>query len=215
MEHRAPRSGAPAIPADDGIVRFIAFILSVGLLAGVAPGQTTRASSAAQAAPEVPLGWEKEVTSFAAAVAAKDDQAIQTLAGADCQIRKFGSDHDIDISELTDFASSTTVLGNHAYIFPSTGAAGDIADDVNSSAIISSYAKRSLDLDGKRDQTVVMQWMTTALTAQDGMFVGIVVMWDTRPDTDDRHRPNFILMTAEKSGDAFKLKRIVFGDPLQ
>jgi hypothetical protein len=202
-------------------VRFIVFVLAVGALCSFAQGQTTRASGAGQtgtgqSGAEVPVAWEREVSSIAAAAAGKDDETISNLAGTDCQIRRFNSEHDEDVSDLVGFASSVAVLGDHAYVSPATGSAGDIADDVNSSAIISGFSKRALDLDGKRDQTTVMQWMTSSLQAQDGAFVGLVVMWDSRPDVDDKHRLVFLLISAEKNSDGgFKVKRIVYGDPLE
>jgi hypothetical protein len=202
--------------ADDEGVRFIVFILAAGALCSIAQGQTTRASGGAPSGTEVPVAWEREVSSIAAAAAGKDDETLQNLAGSDCQIRRFNSEHDEDVADLVDFASSVAVLGDHAYIFPASGSAVDIADDVNSSAIISGFCKRALDLDGKRDQTTVMQWMTSSLQAQDGALVGMVVMWDAKPETDDKHRLVFVLISAEKSGDGgFKVKRIVYGDPLQ
>jgi hypothetical protein len=191
-------------------VRFIAFTLWITFLAAAASAQTTR-----QSPQDVPVAWEKQITSLAAAIAAKDGEAIQTLVGPDCQIRKFNSERDIDLSEFTDFATAISVLGDHAYISPALSAATDIADDINSSPIITPSTKHSLALDPKRDQTTVLQWITAALNTQDGTLVGLIVLWDPRPDIEDHHRPNFILVTGEKSGDAYKLNRISFGDPLQ
>ena len=192
------------------------FILAVGALCSFARGQTTRASAGGQSGTEVPVAWEREVSSLAGAAAGKDDETISNLAGSDCQIRRFNSEYDEDVADLVDFASSVAVLGDHAYVAPASTAAADVADDVNSSAIISGFAKRALDLDAKRDQTTVMQWLTSSLQAQDGALVGLVSMWDAKGDVDDKHRLVFLLILAEKTSDGgFKLRRIVYGDPLR
>jgi hypothetical protein len=194
-------------------VRFVAAIFCIAAFAGLASAQTTRESSPIPG--DVPLGWQKQITSLAAAIAAKDTQALQDLTSSDCQIRKFNADRDGDLSDLTDFATSVAVLGDHAYTFPALTAASDIADDVNSSTIITAFTKHSLDLDPKRDQTTVLQWITSTLNTRDGALIGLIVLWDPRPDIEDRHRPNFILVLGERAGDDYKLKRLTFGDPLE
>ena len=194
-------------------MRLIPFILCIALSGGFAAGQTTRRSSSNQS--DVPLDWQKQVTFLAAAIAAKDNPALQSLAGSDCQLRKFNSDRDSDFAELTDFASGVTVLGDHAYVFPAMSASSDIADDINSSDIVTAFTKHTLNLDSKRDQTTVLQWIHATLNTDDTTLVGLIVLWDPRPDIEDHHRPNFILVTGEKAGDDYKLKRITFGDPLE
>jgi len=193
----------------DHLMRLFVFISVLALFAGVAAGQTTRPQT------EVPTSWERQVSSLAAAAAAHDGQTLQSLVAPDCRFRRFNAAADTDISDFVDFATSGSVLGDHAYLYPSPTLAADIAHDVNSSAAVSDSDKKNLALDDKPGQTVAMQWLTQALGAQDGTLIGLIVLWDTRPDLDAHHRPLFVLIEAKQEADGFKFSQIVYGDPLQ
>ncbi len=190
-------------------MRLFTFFAVLAVFAGVAVGQTTRPAA------DAPPQWERLVSSLTAAVVARDPQAIQSLVTGDCRVGRFYAEPDGDDSQLLDAASTTTVLGDHAYISPAATMAADIAQDVNSSSLVSDFAKHSLNLGDQHSRTVAMQWMAQALNAGDGEFVGIIVLWDSRPETDDLHRLSFVLVKGETDGQGFKFNRIVYGDPLQ
>jgi len=190
-------------------MRLITIFVAFSLLAEIAAGQTTRPDA------EAPARWERQVSSLAAAVVAHDQSTIQSLVGADCRIGKFNAVPDADGSQFLDALSSQTVLADHAYVYPPTEMVSDIARDVNSSTIVPDFTKRTLNLDDKRGKTTAMQWISQALNATDGELVGIIILWDSRPDTDDQHRLNFVLIKGQSDGDGFKFTRIVYGDPLQ
>jgi len=171
---------------------------------------TTQASG-----PEVVVAtWERQVSSLAAAVAAHDSTALQNLVPSGCAVRRFNGQRDPDLASLVDFTSDKSVLGDHAYLYPPATAAADIARDVNSSAMVSDFLKKTLALDDKRDQPAVLRWLAQSLGAEDNMPIAVIVLWQTGPDPDERARPNFILIKAEKDGDGFKFGQIVYGDPL-
>ena len=192
-------------------MRWAAFISIILMLGKVAGGQTTQGSSS----DAVPPAWERLVSSLAAAAAAHDPQAVQALVPAGCVVHRFNAQRDTDSSALVDFTSANSVLGDHAYLYPSPTFAEDIARDVNSTALVSDFIKKTLALGSKQDQAVAMQWLTQTLGAEDGMPIAIIVLWNAGPDQDDRHRPIFILIKGEKDGDGFKFSQIVYGDPLQ
>jgi hypothetical protein len=189
------------------LTAFLSVILMLGTLAG---GQTTQASG-----PEVAMAaWERQVSSLAAAAAAHDSSSLQTLIPGDCAIRHFNGQRDADLASLVDFTSDKSVLGDHAYLSPPATVAADIARDVNSSGLVSDSIKRTLALDDKRNQPVVLRWLAQSLSAEDNMPIAVIILWETGPDPDDRHRPKFILIKSEKDGDGFKFGQIVYGDPL-
>ena len=190
-------------------MRLSIFISVLALFGGVAAGQTTRPQG------DVPASWERQVSSLAAAAAAHDGQTLQSLVAPDCRFRRFNAPSDTDVSDFVDFATSGAVLGDHAYLYPPPTLACDIAHDVDSSATVSDFDKKVLALDDKQGQTIAMQWLTQALSAQDGTLVGIVVLWDTRSDADGPRRPLFALVEGKRGADGFKLSQIVYGDPLQ
>ena len=190
-------------------MRHLSFIAIITFFAGIASAQTTR--PAADALPQ----WERVVSSLTAAVVARDPQAIQSLIAADCRVARFNAEPDADDSQLLDAVSTDIVLGDHAYIFPPAAVAADIAQDVNSTTLVSEFAKRSLNLGDQHARAIAMQWLAQALNAADGEFVGIIVLWDSRPETDDQHRLCFVLVKAQDDGQGFKISRVVYGDPLQ
>jgi hypothetical protein len=191
------------------MMRLSIFISVLALFGGLAAGQTTRPQG------EVPASWERQVSSLAAAAAAHDGQTLQSLVAPDCRYRRFNAAADSDVSDFVDFATTGAVLGDHAYVYPPPALAADIAHDVDSSSTVSDFDKKVLALDDKSGQTVAMQWLVQALGAQDGTLVGIIVLWDIRPDLDAQHRPLFVLVEAKKEADGFKFSQIVYGDPLQ
>lgn len=191
-------------------MRLPAFIAIVLMLGNIAGGQTTQASG-----PEaVEAAWERQVSSLAAAVAAHDSPGLQSLVPSSCVVHRFSGQRDADLASFVDFTSDKSVLGDHGYFYQPTTVAADIARDVNSSALVSEFAKKTLAMDDKRDQAVVMRWLAQSLGVEDNMPIAVIVLWQNGPDADDRFRPNFILIKAEKDGDGFKFGQIVYGDPL-
>lgn len=91
----------------------------------------------------------------------------------------------------------------------------DIARDVDSSSAVADSEKRLLNLGDKQGRPIAARWITEALSASDGDYLGIVILWDTRSEADDQHRLNFVLLKGEASGEGFKIVRVVYGDPLQ
>lgn len=155
------------------------------------------------------------MSSLTAAVVSRDPQAIQSLIAGDCRIGRFYAGPDEDDSQLIDAVSAETVLGDHSYVSPPAAMAVDVAQDVNSSSIVSDFAKRSLNLSDRHGRPVAVQWMSQALSAGDGELVGIIVLWDTRPEADDQHRLSFVLVKGQVDGQGSRFTRIVYGDPLR
>lgn len=190
-------------------MRLFTFFAVISAFTGIAAGQSTRPVA------DTPPQWERMVSSLTAAVVARDPQAIQSLLAGDCRVARFYSEPDADDSQLLDAVSGATVLGDHAYVSPAPAMAADIAQDVNSSSLVSDFAKRSLNLGDQHARTVAMQWMAQALNAGDGELVGIIILWDSRPETDDQHRLSFVLVKGQGDDRGFKFSRVVYGDPLQ
>jgi hypothetical protein len=189
------------------LAAFIAIVLTLGNIAG---GQTTQPSG-----PEaVEAAWERQVSSLAAAMAAHDSPALQSLVPGSCAVHRFSGQRDADLASLIDFTSDKSVLGDHAYLYSPTTVAADIARDVNSSTLISDFTKKTLAMDDKRDQAVVLRWIAQSFSTEDNMPIAVIVLWQNGPTPDDRLRPNFILIKAEKDGEGFKFGQIVYGDPL-
>jgi hypothetical protein len=190
-------------------MRICTLIVTIAVFAGVAAGQTTRPAA------EAPARWERMVASLSAAIAGRDPQAVQASVPADCRINRFYAEPDSDTSGLFDAASVAVVIGDHAYLSPASGIAADIAQDVNSSSLVSDFNRRALNLDDPHARAIAMRWLAEALNTVDGQLVGVIVLWDSRPQTDDQHRLNFILVEGNDDGKECKFTRIVYGDPLQ
>lgn len=190
-------------------MRLSAFALFIAFLAAPVYGQSTRPDS------DVSPAWAKAVSSLAAAAAAHDSQSIQSLVDSDCRFRRFSADQSSDISDFSDFTAGAAVIGDHAYVFPAQGVVADIARDVDSSALVTEYQRKQLAIGDPGQKSNVMRWVAQSIDAQDGELIGLIVLWDTRPDIDDMHRPNFVLVKAEKTDGGFKFTQIVYGDPLQ
>ena len=190
-------------------MRLSLIILSILAASSFAGAQATQPSAAATAA------WERTISSVAAAAAAHDSQALQTLIPGGCAAHRFSAERDADLSNLIAFISSSMVLGDHAYFSPTPTLASDIAHDVNEAAIIPDSAKKTLALGDQHDQAVAIQWLTQNLNPTDGAPIGVIVLWNSNPSLDDTHRLTFILIKADHIGDEFKLSQIVYGDPLE
>ncbi len=190
------------------LAALVSIVLMLGTSAG---GQTTRASGSEV----VGATWERQVSSLAAAVAAHDSPGLQNLVPGGCEVRRLNGPRDPDLASLVDFTSDKSVLGDHAYVYPPATVAADIARDVTSSALVSDYLRKTLALDDRRDQPVVLRWLAQTLGAQDNTPIAVIVLWQTGPDPDDQARPNFILVKGEKDGDGFKFGQIVYGNPLE
>jgi len=182
---------------------------TIALWAGLASAQTTRPDA------DLSARWAKSVSCIAAAAAAHDAQTLQSLIDPDCQIRRFNTDGAGDISDFSDFATSGNVLGDHAYVFPDQAVIADIARDLDASPLVSDYQRKELAIGDPNQKSGVMRWLAQSLDAQDGDLIGVIVLWDSRPDIDDMHRPNFVLIKAQIAGGQFKTTQIVYGDPLQ
>jgi hypothetical protein len=196
--------------ADTGFMRLAAFLAMILMVGNIAGGQTTQPSG-----PEaVEAAWERQVSSLAAAVAAHDSAGLQALVPPTCAVHRFNGPKDADLASLIDFTSDKSVLGDHAYLDSPGTAAADIARDINASALVSDFTKKTLELNDKRDQAVVVRWMAQSLGMEDNTPIAVIVLWQNGPTPDDRLRPNFILIKAEKDGDGFKFGQIVYGDPL-
>jgi hypothetical protein len=191
-------------------MRLAAFITIILMLGNIAGGQTTQPSG-----PEaIEAAWERQVSSLAAAMAAHDSPGLQALVPAGCAVHRFSGQRDADLASLVDFTSDKSVLGDHAYLYSPTTVAADIARDVNASTLVSDFTKKTLAMDDKRDQAVVLRWIAQSFGAEDNLPIAVIVLWQNGPTPDDRLRPNFILIKAEKDGDGFKFGQIVYGDPL-
>jgi hypothetical protein len=190
-------------------MRTITFFAALLFLAQNAWGQTTRPEAAPS--PE----WERQVSSLAAALVSHDGQAVQALLSPDCHIARFNTAPDADDSQFLDAVSAESVIADHAYVFPPSVVVADIARDVNASTIIPEFTKHTLNLNDKSGRSIALEWMTQAIGASDGDLVGIIVTWDSRQETDDQHRLNFVLLKGASDGNGFKFTRIVYGDPLQ
>jgi hypothetical protein len=197
-------------------MRYLTFALVVALLAGSSTAQSTRPSG------DLPPQWERLVSSLTAALVAHDGDSVQSTLGTSCRVARFFAEPDADAANFVDAVSPDIVLGDHAYVQPATSLAADVAHDVNNSPIVSDFAKKTLNLssasdESKRARATVGQWTIETLAAADGDLVGVIVLWDARPDTEDQHRLNFILVKGEQDSTTGECHfvRVAYGDPLQ
>lgn len=204
-------------------MRLIFAVLVIVLTAcEFAGGQTTRpdagASSAANsssAAGALSASWERQVSAFAAAAAGRNYDTLAAMLPDTCLIHRFNGQRDADASALTDFLNGSMVLGDHAYVCPATGAASDIAQDVSDSESVPDSAKKGLVLDAKNGSTIALKWIAQTLGTEDGTPIGMIVLWNSRPELDNQQRPLFVLIKGEKDADGYKIAMVVYGDPLQ
>jgi hypothetical protein len=185
------------------------FALALLAATAVARGQSTRPS-----ANDPALVWEKQLDAIATAVAAHDSDALQPQLSASCFIHRFNADRDNDLTPLTNWIEQTAVLGDHAYAYPFDGLAQKIAQDVDSSPLVSESDKKKLDLGNDGAQAVALKWVHRELVLSRRNWLGVIVLWSVAGGSSDEPRPLFVLIKATRDGDHFRLASLVYGDAL-
>jgi hypothetical protein len=186
---------------------------AIGVVLCVAAGTAAQTTRPASDAPS-PLAWQQTVATFAAAVASHDADPVRQVISDNCVVRRFLSGRDRDLEPLIEFSAGPTLLGEHAYIGPSSAAANDISADVVASGAVPEDAKKWLDLSDSSGPAVAAQWIARTLAANHNTPVGLIVLWNGSAGRDERRRLVFILLKGEQSEQKFNITEVVYGDPL-
>lgn len=192
------------------------FILVIAFLAMPgfrASAQTTKPASA---------DWSGAVQSLAAALAGGDSAVVREMLGTDGTVRPFFGSGGHGLAALLEQAELAGVVSNRAYRFPAATLATDLAEDVRDSAIVREDQKAPMipadSIGYQRAETTASQWLKTVLGAENGDQIGFIVLWirDKSGDftTIRRGRPLFVLAIGDAKGDAVRIRKIVFGNPL-
>src|SRR4051812_5290157 len=153
------------------------------LTAAPEPRATAPASThTTHTAPTAADAWGRTVNRFAESLTGANDQTLDLMLGADCQVRSFDSGAN-SATELRGRAAEATLLGAHAYTFPPQTVAADVAQDFTASTTAPEEVKKQkvpADEDSMRRANVTaIQWITQALGATTGQAVGVIVLWPT------------------------------------
>jgi hypothetical protein len=188
----------------------MAFLLTT-MLGSVVSAQTTQPASS----------WQTAVEQLADAVRGKDIDSLTKLLVDAPILRSFESDRIQPAEKLLGVTSGTTLLGAHAYLQPPNTLATDLAADVQSAAGVPEQVRTAMtppdEAAAKRANETAQQWLLQVLTPTKDQLVGVIVLWrDERLETltGVRKRPLFVLVKGERAGETYRLRQIIFGDPL-
>ncbi len=165
--------------------------------------------------------WPAAVQRLADAVRGKDFKSLTAVLEDSPFIRNFESERVQTPEKLLGLTSGATLLGAHAYTQPPTTLATDLAADVQTAAGVPEPVRDAMtppdDQSAKRANETALQWLMQILTPTKEQVVGVIVLWpNERHDSlaTTRKRPLFVLVKGERAGEGFRLKQVVFGDPL-
>lgn len=195
-------------------------------IAAIAAGLLLAFASVASAQTSKPaeMNWGKVVDTFARAITDGDRNALNQLLASKVVVHQFAG-KDEDLAVLLARSSKGALLGAHPYIHPPETMVADIASDFKSAATVPEDIKRKMipqdDAEMTRAKATSQQWLEKVLGAKPGQAVGVVVLWCPR-ETDQilggmepAMEPVFILLYgAEVTTYNYRIKLIVFGDPL-
>ena len=187
--------------------------VAAAVLAPDAAGQTTRPASA---------GWSQAVRSLAGALTAADSAQIRGMLTADASVKPFfGSSG--GLTTLVEQAELSGIVSSRAYRVPASTLATDLAEDFRDCAFVREDQKGTMipadPISYQRAETTAGQWIKAVLGAEQGEQVGLIVLWIPEKSgelTTIRHgRPLFVLAIGDATGETVRIRKLVFGDPLE
>lgn len=178
------------------------------LLGTAAWGQATRPTE---------LAWPKTVDALAQALSGADASALTPLLAEGATFRTFGGKEG-DAVRLLGTTAKAVRLGGHAYIHPPLVMAADISADFKTANGVPDETKRQMipedDAEMKRANATAVQWMADAVGAKSGMPVGVVVLWVEGGGDEVAHMLFVLVRGEEIANNQYRIKTIVYGDPL-
>ena len=198
------------------LLQLVAALATIVWAAGVARAQTTQPAAAAAAAAPAPaaaLTWSETVEIIGAATEKGDVPTVAATLTRDAVVRSFETQEPAGARMLVDAAAGWKLLGAHAYEFPPSTLASDIAADVKASDLVPDEQKRKIipydDVEAARANSTAADWVAQSLGAERNHLVGVAVFWNLKT-----HRPMFVLMKGHRTGDTHVVKQAVYGDPM-
>ena len=159
------------------------------------------------------MTWSAAVQTLARAAVAADVPLVSATLSRDASLRCFETSDQAGPQTLVDSATDWKLLGTHAYEFPPTSLASDIAADVKGSDLVPDAEKRKIipidEAEAARANTTAADWVAQTVAAERNQLVGVAVFWHIRTN-----RPMFVLMKGQQAGETFNVKTAVYGDPM-
>ena len=189
-----------------------AVMVAIVSAAGVAPAQTTRPAAATPAALPA-LTWSETVEIVGKATEQGDVSTVSATLAREAVVRSFETQELAGARMLVDAAAGWKLLGAHAYEFPPSTLASDIAADVKGSDLVPEADKRKIipfdEAEAARANTTAADWMAQSVGAERDHLVGVAVFWNVKTN-----RPMFVLMKGQRAGDTHVVQQAVYGDPM-
>lgn len=180
-----------------------------------------RSESAFGQATQPADGWAMVVERLAVALATEESsESTQfVVPGATIQTFYGGKGHDVfDVEELV---RAGTLIGAHAYAGVPQSFASDLAADTRTSPAVPDELKDQFgfadDAAARKANRTAADWMDRVLAPEPNESVGAIVVWHPTSGGLGRPGPVFVLVVGEHdaSGRAFRVTRVVFGNPLK
>ena len=195
-------------------VPLIAFFIALAL-AGVspAPAQTTRPA---------PAGFGELLQKLAEHLVDRDLSPLTEVLAEDATIDSF-ADGQQPPEKLMQVLSGTIPVSARAYGQSPSSLASDLAEDFEHNKQVPDNVRRDMIPDSEsivRANVTACQWVMQTLDPGRRHAVGVIVVCPHPEPAPLNKRPIpvqpiFVLIKAEMDGGKFKIRQIVFGNPLE
>jgi hypothetical protein len=192
------------------------------LVCASATAQTTQPSS--------PSPWQEVVSRLAENL--RDETgpaALGEIVGDETIISAFGSTQNESRYRLHQQTTGLIVVSARGYTWPAEAVASALASDVNACDPLPDTIRAQFtpidQADELRCNQTAQQWIISTLQPQAGQFVGVVMLWESKPaitsllvrsQPGEVKPPVLLLIKARSIGeDRFQILHITYGDVRQ
>lgn len=169
--------------------------------------------------------WPQTVQAAADAMAHNKPAALEALLAPSAVVREFADDTPRSPERATLAMKGSTLLGVHAYPATPSSLASDLADDLRSAGeVVPEQTRQHMipadEATARRADATAAQWIDSVLRRDDGEShpTGVLLFWTearkSRLERSER-RAVFVVLQGIREGNAFRIKQVVLGDPLE
>lgn len=195
-------------------------LLVLTVYAGGVYGQTTRPTTRAGV-----RNWQQTVQAAADALASRDAAAMDALLHPSAVIREFAQSQPRTPERAVLAVNGSVLLGVHSYPGTPSSLASDLANDLRSAGDVVPEPSRqhmipSDEPTARRADATAAQWIDSVLRKEEEASypTGVILFWpgDRKSRIEGPGRRGiFVLIQGQQQGDAFFIRQLVFGDPLE
>lgn len=164
--------------------------------------------------------WSAAIDTFAGTLNGTIDRSeLDKLVAPHSWVAPFARNRSEAVTVLPERLAGLTLVGAHGYLQPSISAASDVIADVSANAAIAPSVKKRIvpaeGTDPRVANATMARWFATALDAQPGDPVAIVVLYDPGQAVGDvPATPQLVLVLARGEFDATgkpTITRVLYG----